>query len=88
MSHPSYACGAHHEQDVYGYTQDDDKLLMRLRYVPCECCGGTGEIEVRPIVGPYEDPTTCAVICSACEGYGMECVETEDAGIEHTEDQQ
>jgi len=61
----------------------DDEI--RLRYVACEACGGSGEIEVRPIVGPYDDPTPSAVLCAACEGYGMECVDTEGAGIEHTE---
>lgn len=51
--------------------------ITRLRYVACEHCGGTGEIEVRPTVGPYEDPTPCAVLCAACDGYGMDCVETQ-----------
>lgn len=47
----------------------------RLRWIACERCGGSGEIEVRPIVGPYEDPTPHGVLCGACEGYGLECVE-------------
>lgn len=83
MAHPSYACISHAEQDAYGEFASDD--LARMRYVPCEHCHGTGEIEMRPTVGPYEDPTPHAALCSACEGYGMECVETDDAGIEHTE---
>jgi hypothetical protein len=57
----------------------------RMRFVACEACGGTGEIEVRPIVGAYEDPTPHHALCAACEGYGIECVETEPAGVEHTE---
>lgn len=46
-----------------------------LRWVSCESCGGTGEVEVRPNVGPYSDPTPCAAICSACEGTGRFCEE-------------
>ena len=46
-----------------------------LRWVSCESCGGTGEVEVRPNVGPYSDPTPCAEICSACEGTGRFCEE-------------
>jgi DnaJ-class molecular chaperone len=49
----------------------------RMRYVPCETCNGAGEVEVRPIVGPYEDPTPHHAICADCGGYGVECVETE-----------
>lgn len=54
----------------------------RCRYVPCERCHGTGEIVIS--VGPHQCDTD-AVLCSACDGYGMECVETDVAGIEHTE---
>lgn len=64
-----------------------DRGPSRLRYVPCEHCHGTGEIIYRD--GEYRsgwpEPNEYAVLCSACEGYGMECVETDDAGIEHTE---
>lgn len=65
---------------------DDRDAHHRLRYVACEACGGSGEIEVRPFVGPYDDPTPHGALCGACDGYGVECVETETAGIEHTED--
>lgn len=60
--------------------------ITRLRYVSCEHCGGTGEIEVRPSVGPYDDPTPCAVLCSACDGYGMDCVETEPIEMDDLDD--
>lgn len=53
-------------------------MEKRCRYVSCERCGGSGEVEVRPIVGLYEDPTPCAEICSACDGTGRFCVEPED----------
>lgn len=55
----------------------DDMEHERLRYVACSVCGGSGEVDVRPIVGPYDDPTSHGVLCSACDGYGMECVPTE-----------
>jgi DnaJ-class molecular chaperone len=51
--------------------------LKELRWVNCEVCGGSGEVERAPIVGPYEDPTPCGEICSACEGTGRDCVEVE-----------
>lgn len=46
-----------------------------LRWVPCEACGGSGEVEIAPVVGPYEDPTPHGELCSACEGTGRDCVE-------------
>jgi DnaJ-class molecular chaperone len=46
-----------------------------LRWVACEACGGSGEIERAPIVGPYEDPTSHGELCPACEGTGRDCVE-------------
>lgn len=55
----------------------DDEAFHRLRYVACAVCGGSGEIEVRPIVGSYDDPTPYGGLCSACDGYGMDCVPTE-----------
>jgi DnaJ-class molecular chaperone len=67
--------------------QDGDKLrqltgedhgpvfLAETRWVNCELCGGSGEVEVRPIVGPYEDPTPHGELCSACGGTGRDCVE-------------
>ena len=51
----------------------------QLHWVACERCGGSGEVEVRPSVGPYDDPTTCAEICSACDGTGRFCEETHPA---------
>jgi DnaJ-class molecular chaperone len=50
----------------------------RVEYIACERCGGVGEVEVRPSVGPYEDPTPDAEICSACEGTGRFCVEPDE----------
>lgn len=47
---------------------------QRMRYVPCEHCGGTGEIVCGRPGEPWDD---YAVLCRACEGYGTECVETE-----------
>ena len=58
----------------------------RCRYVACEFCGGTGEISVQPSVGPYEDPTPHGALCPACDGCGMECVDTEAAGEEWIDD--
>ena len=55
----------------------------RMHYVPCEACSGTGEIIIS--VGQHQCDTS-SVLCSACEGYGMECVPHEPAGIEHTEE--
>lgn len=48
-----------------------------LRWVHCECCDDSGEVEVRPIVGPYDDPTPHGELCSACGGTGRDCVEVE-----------
>lgn len=57
----------------------DRDETRRLRYVPCECCGGTGEIICRD--GEYRsgwpEPNEYAILCSACEGYGTDCVVTE-----------
>lgn len=50
-------------------------MEKELRWVNCEACGGSGEIERAPIVGAYEDPTPCAELCSACDGTGRDCVE-------------
>lgn len=58
--------------DRYARHQMDE--LERLRYVPCEHCHGTGEIIHGKPGEPWDD---YASLCSACEGYGMECVETE-----------
>lgn len=53
-----------------------------LRWVPCECCGGSGEhISSKP-VGAYEEPYDYAVICPACEGTGRYCVEVEPITID------
>jgi DnaJ-class molecular chaperone len=70
-----------HEQrqmDIASGEELDRHAERRTRYVACERCGGSGEVEVRPIVGPYEDPTPDAEICSACEGTGRFCVEPDE----------
>ncbi len=59
---------------------------LRMRWVSCEMCGGSGEVEVRPIVGPYEDPTPHGELCSACGGTGRDCVEV--SPVECDDDQQ
>jgi len=62
---------------------DDGAAHERLRYVPCEHCHGTGEIIWRD--GEYRsgwpEPAEHSMLCSACEGYGRECVETEPVTI-------
>lgn len=61
----------------------------RLRYVPCEHCHGTGEIiHGIPPRHAYDEPSDYAVLCSACEGYGMECVETEPVTMADLDDDQ
>lgn len=66
-------------------TADDWRYPMaafrdeRLRYVLCEHCGGTGEIIKGTLGEPWDD---FGVLCSACDGYGMECVETEPVTID------
>jgi hypothetical protein len=67
---------------------DDDAPPLhadRLRWVACEVCGGSGEIERRPIVGPYEDPTPCAEPCLSCDGTGRDCVEVSPIGMDDLE---
>ena len=51
--------------------------LNETRWVHCELCGGSGEVELAPIVGPYEDPTPDGELCSACGGTGRDCVEVQ-----------
>lgn len=69
-----------------GHQESDTErdLHHRLRYVPCEVCGGTGEIICRD--GEYRsgwpEPNEYAILCSACEGYGTDCVDTEPAEID------
>ncbi len=59
-------------QDAAKIAADD-----RLRWVPCEACGGSGEIIWRDPVGPYDDPGAAeySEICAACEGTGRDCAE-------------
>ena len=63
-----------------------DEVLQRLRYVPCEHCHGTGEIVhgIDPRHA-YDEPSEYTTLCSACDGYGMECVETEPVTIDDIE---
>lgn len=63
---------------------DRPPLEIGSIYVPCEVCGGTGEtiVGVSPRYA-YDEPSDYAVLCSACDGYGMECV---DAAPVTTED--
>lgn len=61
-------------QELIHADRDLDEA-MRLRWVACDYCGGSGEVEVRPIVGPYADPTPHGELCSACDGTGRHCVE-------------
>ena len=63
------------------------EALTRLRWVNCEACGGSGEIERASIVGPYEDPTPCAEICSACDGTGRDCIEVSPVECDDDQDQ-
>lgn len=49
----------------------------RAEWVACEACGGSGEIVHRDAIGAYDDPAAAeyAVVCFACEGTGMDCVD-------------
>lgn len=47
-------------------------MMRELRWVSCEACGGSGEVEVAPMVGPYADPTPHGELCSACDGTGRD----------------
>ena len=58
---------------------DREPPLERLRYVPCEHCHGTGEI-VHGV-----EPCEYTTLCSACDGYGMDCVETEPVTLDDIE---
>ena len=42
----------------------------RMQWVNCDACGGTGEIIKGPPGEPYNE---YAVLCPACEGYGIDC---------------
>jgi DnaJ-class molecular chaperone len=77
-------CGAYERMSFEDEARRRNEAVEpnRMRYVRCETCGGTGEVEVRPIVGAYEDPTPHHAICAACEGYGMECVETDPVTLD------
>ena len=65
---------------------DREPPLERLRYVQCDHCHGTGEI-VHGIAPrhAYDVPSEYTTLCSACDGYGMECVETEPVTIDDIE---
>lgn len=68
-------------------TIDQQIEVVELRWVSCEFCGGSGEVEVRPIVGPYEDPTPCGELCSACDGTGRDCVEVQPITMQDLDDE-
>lgn len=67
-------------------------LVGELRWVPCEACGGSGEvIYSNPHFGACE-PDERADLCGACEGTGRECVvvspvECDDIVPEYTDAQ-
>jgi hypothetical protein len=69
------------EADIAELTAIDD----RLRWVPCEACGGSGEtIRVVP-TSTFEAPHEYPEICGACEGTGRDCVEV--SPVERDDDQ-
>lgn len=47
----------------------------RLRWVPCEVCGGSGEIIYSSPHFGHRKPDEHAELCGACEGTGRDCVE-------------
>jgi hypothetical protein len=46
----------------------------QLKWIPCECCGGSGEI-IRNTSYSRDPINDFAEPCQACEGTGRECVE-------------
>lgn len=62
-------------------------LIGELRWVPCEACGGSGEVFYsNPHFGQRE-PDECAEPCGECQGTGRDCVLVYPVELED-EDQQ
>lgn len=57
-----------HTERTLGYVHDT------VRNVPCNACGGIGEIDYLPRYAPgvaMNNPYTETYVCPTCDGYGV-----------------
>lgn len=62
--------------------------LTEMRWVNCECCGGSGEIIRAAPAGAYQEPVEQNELCGACDGTGRDCVAVSPAERDDDQEQQ